>query len=91
MRLSLCTFYPEKLIFVTYLGKWGYTSISKDTLLIKKGKMSICYGSIIYGQYMITLDSYIANNSELELYSNLLQLKRKITSTDDGHISPNKI
>lgn len=53
--------------------------------------MSICYGSIIYGQYMITLDSYIANNFELELYSKLLQLKRKITSTDDGHISPNKI
>lgn len=71
---------------MTYLDKCDYTLILKDIAVIKKGKMFICYGSIIDDSYRITHDSYIANNSKIEPNSNPLPLKIKICSTDGANM-----
>lgn len=74
------------MISVTHFGKCGYTSILKNIVVIKNSKLFICFGSIIDGVYIITLDSYIANNSELEPTSSSLSLKRKVPSTHKAYL-----
>jgi hypothetical protein len=36
------------------MGKCGYTSILRDTLIIRKGNLFIYYGIIVDGLYIIT-------------------------------------
>jgi hypothetical protein len=57
--LTDCLYVPEirrNLISVTFLGKCGYTSILRDTTVIKKGRTFICSGMIVDGLYIITPD-----------------------------------
>jgi len=74
------------LISVTFLGKCGYTSIFRVTVVIKKGNLFIYSGIIIDGLYIITPDSYVVNNSILEPSYNTLSLKRKINSTNKAYL-----
>jgi hypothetical protein len=60
--LTNCLFVPNihrNLISVTFLGKCGYTSILRYTMIIKKGNLIICSSIIIDGLYIITHDSYM--------------------------------
>ena len=89
----------KNLISVTYLGKHGYCVILKDNVVIKKGKVFICYGNIVDGLYILTPDKHELYNSELDNNSHVKSLKRKLPSTSDaylwhlrlGHINSNMI
>jgi hypothetical protein len=76
----------RNLIYVTFLGECGYTSILKDTLVIKKGRTFICYGMIIDGLYIITPDLNAVNNSVVEPVHNALPLKMKFLSTNKAYL-----
>ena len=89
----------KNLISATYLGKHGYCVILKDNVVIKKGKVFICYGNIVDGLYILTPDKHELYNSELDNNSHVKSLKRKLPSTSDaylwhlrlGHINSNRI
>ena len=89
----------KNLISATYLGKHGYCVILKDNVVIKKGKVFICYGNIVDGLYILTPDKHELYNSELDNNSHVKSLKRKLPSTSDaylwhlrlGHINSNMI
>lgn len=76
----------KNLIIVTHLGRCGYTTILRDTAIIKKGKVFICSGIIMDSQYIITPDEYAINNSILEPSSSSLPLKRKIPSANEAYL-----
>jgi hypothetical protein len=87
--LSNCLFVPNicrNLIYVTCLGKCGYTSILRDTVIIKKANLFISFGIIIDDLYIITPDSFVVNNFVLEPTQNALSLKRKIPSTNEAYL-----
>jgi hypothetical protein len=89
LTLTNCLYVPSirrNLIFVTFLGKCGYTSILRDTVIIKKGNLFICPGIIVNGLYIITPDVYAINNSVLEPTHNALSLKRKIHFTNETYL-----
>ena len=89
----------KNLVSATYLGKHGYCVILKDNVVIKKGKVFICYGNIVDGLYILTPDKHELYNSELDNNSHVKSLKRKLPSTSDaylwhlrlGHINSNRI
>jgi hypothetical protein len=86
--LTNCLYLPTihiNLIFVTFLGKCDYTSILRNTV-VKKGNLFMCSDIIIDGLYIITLDSYVVNNSVIEPTHNALSLKRKIPSTNEAYL-----
>ncbi len=68
------------------MGKCGYTSILRDTLIIRKGNLFIYYGIIVDGLYIIIYDSYVLNNYVLEPTHHSLSLKRKIPSTNEAYL-----
>ena len=89
----------RNLISATYLGKHGYCIILKDNVVIKNNKVFICFGNIVDGLYILTLDKHELYNFELDNNSHVKSLKRKFPSTNDaylwhlclGHINSNKI
>ena len=100
--LEDCLYVPNvrrNLISATYLGKHGYCVILKDNAVIKKGKMFICSGNIVYGLYILTPDKHVLYNYELNNDSHVKSLKKKFPSTSDaylwhlhlGHINSNRI
>ena len=100
--LEDCLYVPnvrKNLISATYLGRHGYCVILKDNVVIKKDKVFICFGNIIDGLYIITLDKHELYNSELDNNSHVESLKRTFPSTSDaylwhlclGHINWNRI
>ena len=76
----------KNLISATYLGKHGYCVILKDNVVIKKGKVFICYGNIVDGLYILTPDKHELYNSELDNNSHVKSLKRKLPSTSDAYL-----
>ena len=67
--LKDCLYVPNvrrNLISATYLGKHGYCVILKENVVIKKGKVFICSGTIVAGLYILTPDKYELYNSELD-------------------------
>ena len=97
-----CLYVPNvrrNLISTTYLGKHGYCVILKDNVVIKNGKVFICFGNIVNGLYILTPDKHELYNSELDNNSHVKSLKRKFPSTNDaylwhlclGHINSNRI
>ena len=100
--LEDCLYVPNvrrNLISATYLGKHGYCVILKNNVVIKKGKVFICFGNIVDGPYILTPDKHELYNSELDNNSHVKSLKRKFPSTSDaylwylrlGHINSNRI
>ena len=100
--LKDCLYVPNvrrNLISATYLGKQGYCVILKDSIVIKKDKVFICFGNVVDGLYILTPDKHELYNSELDNNSHVKSLKRKFPSTNDaylwhlhlGHINSNKI
>ena len=85
--LEDCLYVPnvrKNLISATYLGRHGYCVILKDNVVIKKDKVFICFGNIIDGLYIITLDKHELYNSELDNNSHVESLKRTFPSTSDA-------
>ena len=76
----------RNLISSTYLGKHGYCVILKDNVVIKKGKVFICFGNIVDGLYILTLDKHELYNSKLDNNSHVKSLKRKFSSTNDAYL-----
>ena len=67
--LKDCLYVPNvcrNLIFATYLGKHGYCVILKDNIVIKKGKVFICFGNIVDGFYILTPNKHELYNFELD-------------------------
>ena len=100
--LEDCLYVPNihrNLIFATYLGKHGYCVMLKDNVVIKKDKVFICFGNIVYGLYILTPDKHKLYNYELDNNSHVKSLKRKFPSTNNaylwhlrlGHINSNRI
>ena len=100
--LEDCLYIPNvrrNLISTTYLGKHGYCVILKDNVVIKNGKIFICFGNIVDGLYILTSDKHELYNSELDNDSHVKSLKRKFPSTSNaylwhlrlGHINLNRI
>ena len=100
--LEDCLYIPNvrrNLISTTYLGKHGYCVILKDNVVIKNGKIFICFGNIVDGLYILTSDKHELYNSELDNDSHVKSLKRKFPSTSYaylwhlrlGHINLNRI
>ena len=100
--LKDCLYVPNvrrNLISATYLGKQGYCVILKDSIVIKKDKVFICFGNIVDGLYILTPNKHELYNSELDNNSHVKSLNRKFPSTNDaylwhlrlGHINSNKI
>ena len=56
----------RNLISATYLGKRGYCVILKDNVVIKNNKVFICFGNIVDGLYILTLDKHELYNFELD-------------------------
>ena len=59
--LEGCLYVPNvrrNLISTTYLGKHGYCVILKENVVIKKDKMFIRSGNIVYGLYILTPDKH---------------------------------
>ena len=87
--LEDCLYVPNvrrNLIFATYLGKHEYYVILKDNVVIKKGKMFICFGNIVEGLYILTPDKHELYNSELDNDSHVKSLNRKFPSTSDAYL-----
>ena len=76
----------RNLIFATYLGKHGYCAILKDNVVKKKDKVFICFGNIVDGLYILTLDKHELYNFELDNNSHVKSLKRKFPSTNDAYL-----
>ena len=76
----------RNLISITYLGKHGYYVILKDNVIIKKDKVFICSGNIVYDLYILTLDKNGLYNSELDNISHVKSLKRKFLSINDAYL-----
>jgi hypothetical protein len=76
----------RNLIYVTFLGKCVYTSILRDTTVIKKGRAFICFGMIVDGLYIITPDLNAVNNFVIESVHNTLPLKIKFLSTNKAYL-----
>ena len=89
----------RNLISATYLGKHGYCVILKENVVIKKDKMFIRSGNIVYSLYILTPDKHELYNSELNINSHVKSLKRNFPSTSDeylwylhlGHINSSRI
>ena len=80
LMLEDCLYVPNfrrNLISATYLGKHGYFVILKYNVVIKKGKMFICFGNIVDGLYILIPDKHELYNSELDHNSHVKSLKRK--------------
>ena len=87
--LEDCLYVPNvcrNLIFATYLGKHEYCVILKNNVVIKKGKMFICFGNIVEGLYILTPDKHELYNSELDNDSHVKSLNRKFPSTSDAYL-----
>ena len=87
--LEDCLYVPNvrrNMISATYLGRHGYCVILKDNVVIKKDKVFICFGNIIDGLYIITLDKHELYNSELDNNSYVESLKRTFPSTSDAYL-----
>ena len=100
--LKDCLYVPNirrNLISATYLGNHGYCVILKDSIVIKKDKVFICFGNIVDGLYILTPNKHELYNSELDNNSHVKSLNRKFPSTNDaylwhlclGYINSNKI
>ena len=76
----------KNLISATYLGKHGYCVILKDNVVKKKDKVFICFGNIVDGLYILTLDKHELYNFELDNNSHVKSLKRKFPSTNDAYL-----
>ena len=87
--LEDCLYVPNvhrNLFSATYLGKYGYCVILKDNVVIKKGKVFICYGNIVDGLYILIPNKHELYNFELDNDSHVKSLKRKFSSTSDAYL-----
>ena len=87
--LEDCLYVPNvcrNLISATYLGKHGYCVILKENVVIKKDKMFIHSGNIVYGLYILTPDKHKLYNYELDNNSHVKSLKRKFPSTNNAYL-----
>ena len=84
-----CLYVPNvrrNLISTTYLGKPRYCVILNDNVVIKKDKVLIYFGNIVYGLYILTPDKHELYNFELDNNSHVKSLKRKFPSTSDTYL-----